>query len=477
MLGKEEVARHMEIMLTSHDNVLRTASHTFLLNFQNSAEAWSICRELLVPTSSPSCLFLSAQLLYSKIKSEFPALTDAQKQELSVYMYNLVKSGLNNPQAHKKLCEALTLIGLLTMNSLWESFLTDILILGRPEISLEVLDCLPYCIEEFCMSKKTKAMLKTKIIDKAWEIMDYFIGIVQNRPEYSLQVLEVIKNWKIMKLPILQHAQLINWLLQIFNIIDDNFPSVCDVLLDAVNSSSTSYSLQELGLNPNYWNTLPENEKLNLSSLITVVINTRERILTHADEVYKKKGSELVTGICTSLMWITIENTPTSQELWNFLIRILLNDDFSLSVLFCDFWQEFKETALKSIKDMNSRVWLLQTILNLSGLLASRCCFTSPAHYLELISQKDTEETTLIQFRINAEDIFLSSFLIYDTYAEGKGSVFLQNVASILTPPVDPMKAEVFMFIMRSLIPSLTEKQNQVYLREVICYLGSWLPV
>jgi hypothetical protein len=476
MLGKDEVARHMEIMLTSHDNALRTASHTFLLNFQNSPEAWPICRELLVPSSSPSCLFLSAQLLYSKIKSEFNTLTEAQKQELSVYLYNLVKTGLNNPQAHKKLCEALTLVGLLTMNSLWEKFLSDILMLGRPEITLEVLDCLPYCIEEFCMSKKTKAMLKTKILDKAGQIMDYFMGVVTNRPECSLQVLEVIKNWKSMKLPILQHSQLITWLLQIFNLIDDNFPSACDVLLDAVNCSSTSFSLQELGLSSNYWNVLPETEKVNISNLISVIITDRERILSHEDEVFKKKGCELLTGICTSLMWITIEDTPTSQELWNFLIRILLNDDFSLAVIFCDFWQEFKETALKSIKDMSSRLWLLQIILNLSGLLASRCCFSSPAQYLELVSSKDSEETTLIQYRINAEDIFLSSFLIYDTYAEGKGSVFLQNVASIILPPVDPMKAEVFMFIMKSLIPSLTEKQNQVYLREVIYYLGSWLP-
>jgi hypothetical protein len=306
--------------------------------------------------------------------------------------------------------------------------------------------------------------------------MDYFMGVVTNRPECSLQVLEVIKNWKSMKLPILQHSQLITWLLQIFNLIDDNFPSACDVLLDAVNCSSTSFSLQELGLSSNYWNVLPETEKVNISNLISVIITDRERILSHEDEVFKKKGCELLTGICTSLMWITIEDTPTSQELWNFLIRILLNDDFSLAVIFCDFWQEFKETALKSIKDMSSRLWLLQIILNLSGLLASRCCFSSPAQYLELVSSKDSEETTLIQYRINAEDIFLSSFLIYDTYAEGKGSVFLQNVASIILPPVDPMKAEVFMFIMKSLIPSLTEKQNQVYLREVIYYLGSWLP-
>lgn len=193
MFSKEEVAVHMQILLTSANEIERNSSHQYLLNFQSSSEAWGICQELILPNIPNIPLILASQIFYKKIQTDWHLLDTIQKQELKTYLLGLILLDFTNPQAFKKICQSLALVGILAINLFWESFISDLLKLPKLEVVLEVIDCVPFCLEEFNLSKKTSEFIKTKIREQVSEIME-FLYVILCEKGYLLQILEVLKN-------------------------------------------------------------------------------------------------------------------------------------------------------------------------------------------------------------------------------------------------------------------------------------------
>lgn len=60
----------------------------------------------------------------------------------------------------KKVCEALAFVGVLTMNSVWNNFVEDVLVLDT-QLALEILECIPFVLDEFCIAMKTQMFIKS----------------------------------------------------------------------------------------------------------------------------------------------------------------------------------------------------------------------------------------------------------------------------------------------------------------------------
>ena len=161
MYQSKEVAEQMQVFLTSSVEEARNLSHAFLLSFQSSPEAWGICRELMHPATAQIPLILSSQIFYQKLQSEFSSLTTPQKIELKVYLSELVLMNFSCSQMFKKICQSIAFVGIIGMNSFWEDFMIDTLRIPKLEVLLEIIHCIPFCLEEFSLSKKTIELLKT----------------------------------------------------------------------------------------------------------------------------------------------------------------------------------------------------------------------------------------------------------------------------------------------------------------------------
>ena len=69
----------------------------------------------------------------------------------------------------------------------------DVLRIPKLEVMLEIIDCIPFCLEEFLLSKKTVEMVKTKIRENIQSIMEC-LYITLKEKGYIVQILEIIKN-------------------------------------------------------------------------------------------------------------------------------------------------------------------------------------------------------------------------------------------------------------------------------------------
>ena len=193
MYQSKEVAEQMQVFLTSSVEEARNLSHAFLLSFQSSPEAWGICRELMHPATAQIPLILSSQIFYQKLQSEFSSLTTPQKIELKVYLSELVLMNFSCSQMFKKICQSIAFVGIIGMNSFWEDFMIDTLRIPKLEVLLEIIHCIPFCLEEFSLSKKTIELLKTKIRENIQTIMEC-LYITLKEKGYISQILEILKN-------------------------------------------------------------------------------------------------------------------------------------------------------------------------------------------------------------------------------------------------------------------------------------------
>ncbi|CAG9319907.1 unnamed protein product [Blepharisma stoltei] len=467
MYSTEEVAQHMQTLLSSANENERNASHQFLLNFQAAPEAWGICRELMAPNIPYIPLFVSAQIFYKKVQTEWHLLDTIQKQELKNYLLDLVQLNFNCPQAFKKLCQSLALVGILSMNLFWDTFIVDILKLRKLEVVLEVIDCIPFCLEEFNLAKKTAEFIKTKVREQVQDILE-FLYIVLCEKGYLIQILEVLKNWRTITLPIFKHPEFFKRLVNAMSDVEDeNFTNLCETFCNALNCSESAMLLQKnkyTGNTQDFLKKIPQEELKSLVELIEVVLTIKPKFMNHEESTVRRRGCDLILAICTDFMFMLIDS-PYTEALWVSLAEITSHSDLSICMTGIEFYYELKEIFIKKVDDLQNRPYIFQYLLKCAESLALRCRFLSQDHFLHAVAEK-VEEVPFLDFRISAEDVFYSIFMIFEKHHENKGRGFLLPLGSLLHPPIAENNAEVFVFIMRSLLLGLTETENFKTLEE-----------
>ena len=89
--------------------------------------------------------------------------------------------------------------------------------------------------------------------------------------------------------------------------------------------------------------------------------------------------------------------------------------------------------------------------------LAARCSFKSHQYFFKVLVQKpEDEEIGFMQFRISAEDVFYSVYLIYNKHHPEKGRGFIKELGGLVNPP-EESNAEVFVYMMRSMFLGISE--------------------
>ena len=212
MYSTEEVQGHFQTIATGANPALIAQANQYLVNFQASAEAWGVCRGLLLPQTEPQILLMATQTLYQKLRSEWHLLTDPQRTELKDYLLNLTTLQFP-PAVLRKVCQCLAFAGVNLSASLWEDFYTDILTLPRCETVLEILDCVPFIVSDLSIMRKTVELIKSRIRNQSPAILNYLCSVISTTA-YFPQVLEVLKDWKELSLPVLSHTTMSDILLQ-----------------------------------------------------------------------------------------------------------------------------------------------------------------------------------------------------------------------------------------------------------------------
>ena len=99
---------------------------------------------------------------------------------------------------------------------------------------------------------------------------------------------------------------------------------------------------------------------------------------------------------------------------------------------------------------------IYECLLECIRYLAKRCSFTSYQFFFKALAQKpEDEEVGFMQFRISAEDVFYSVYLIFNKQHLEKGRGFIKQLGGFITPP-DEFNSEIFIFMVRSMLLGIT---------------------
>jgi hypothetical protein len=475
MFSSAEVVRLLAQLHNPSSQQERAQADAYLCAFQESLEAWGVCRELIAPTSQEIPLLFACQVLYVKIKADWHKLDTSQREELKQYVESLLGQALPH-SATKKVCQCYALIGMLLMTTSWEQFISHVIQTKPSEVSLEIMDCVPYCFDEFCMAKRSSERIKTLIGEQTQEILSYFDTLITSKG-YLWQVLEVVKGWRLLKLEVLSHPGLTRTLLSaLSDLTNPNFPSICRVLLDAVGNCKSAYILTgKLKLKPgmtlhDVLMQFPPYEKDSLLALAHVLGQLCSGVLVSADYDVRQAGVELIVGFATSNLAFFLWNDPLSASLWGVVDAVISSSEVEVAYHGLEFWSEFKD-LLSSVRyrqhvpDFSNRPWLFDHIVRHTGLIAAKAQYSSYDEFFASI--KDTSEVSLASYRNNSEDLFNSFFLLFEKFHPQRGRAYLSVIGQLLEKPVNVAKAEVFMLVMRSLLMALIDSDSHETLREV----------
>lgn len=315
MYSAGEVQSHFHTLATCADPARIAQSNQYLLGFQASAEAWGVCRGLLIPESDPHVLLMAAQTLYQKLRSEWHLLTDAQRVEMKEFL--LALTALQLPaNGHRKICQCLAFAGVNLCASLWEDFCVDILRIPRCETVLEVLDCVPFIVTDLSILRKTVELIKSRIRSQAEPLLNYLCTVISSTAYFS-QVLEVLKDWRELSLPVLSHRPITTILLQYLTYStlrafqESTVPGLCDVLIEALSSAQGNnmlangcriYSQPQEKL----FSQIDEAERQSVFQLIEVLGVLRAQVFSHSDASLRGKMVELATTLVSSYSLLLI---------------------------------------------------------------------------------------------------------------------------------------------------------------------------
>lgn len=460
MFQTAEVALQMSNFLTSPNESIRTNAHNYLLSFQTSPEAWMICRELMVPTTQDLALNLSSHIFYKKLQTEFFSLANPLKIELKQYLLNLVLAPFNSSVFIRKMCQSVALVGVFGIGSFWEDFVIDVLRLPKLEIMLDIVDCLPFCLEEFIVSKKTVEMVKSKIKENVDTILECLYVTVKDKG-YVRQVVQILKNWRLINLPIFGHTGLFQELIRQFYLCDDNFPLICEAFNTCVTLSSHAQIFQQSSFKPNlsYYSSMIPPEYFN-NLLILVQGLCQLPFLSCSNPDSQRWGSELVISIGNNFIFLLLEPIP----LWDVIQQITGHSNLSVCMVAIEFYYNLRD-ILVTIPQFPE--FLFEKLLVCTKSLAFRCKILSHEMLFKVLNQKsEEEEVTFMQFRISAEDAFYSVFLIFNKHHSEKGRGFIKELGGLLAEQ-DEFNSEIFVFMMRSILLGITEHKEFLLLSEV----------
>lgn len=460
MFQSKDVAEQMTIFLTSPSEVSRNEAHTFLLSLQSSAEAWDICRQLMVASTAEIPLFLSSQIFYKKIQTDFSHLTEGQKQELKSYIYQLVLVPFSSSQVIKKICQSVAMVGVMGIGSFWEDFIIDILRLPRLELMLDILDCIPFCLEEFIIAKKIVEMIKTKLRDNIETIMNCLYLTITEKG-YVPQVMQVIKNWRSVHIPVFKHSGLFNEMVKQLYMCNSHFALICEAFNTAVSLSSYAQIFQQSSFKANlaaYSSQIPPEYFNNLLLLVQAL--SEIPFLNAGESDIQRSGSELVISISNNFMFILLEPI----RLWDVLQAITGHSNLSVCMSAIEYYYNLRDVLVPT---QQVPVFIFEKLLLCIKSLALRCKFLSHEMFFKVMKQKsEDEDLTFMQFRISAEDAFYSVFLIFNKHHPEKGRGLIRELGGLLSER-DEFNSEIFIFIMRSILLAITEHEEVQLLWEV----------
>lgn len=268
----------------------------------------------------------------------------------------------------------------------------------------------------------------------------------------------------------LSHSGLFERLASVLTDVDhENFISLCETFTNALNCSSSAQLLQSsryTGNMQDYYKQIPTNEYPNIIKLIEIVLTLKPKFISHSDSATRRRGSDLILSICTNYLFLLIDS-PYTEALWVSLAELTSHSDISICMSSIEFYYELKEQFIRNVTDLKSRPYIFGYLLRCAESLALRCRFTSQEHFLQALNEKSIEETSFLDFRIAAEDVFYSLFMIFEKNHENGARGFLSPLGSLLNAPISEINAEVFVFIMRGLLLGITETENFSTLEEV----------
>ena len=461
MYYSEKVAEQMQIFLTSPEENTRNLAHSYLLSFQIAPEAWSICRELMIPTTPQIPLILSSQIFYKKLQTEFPPLPTPQKLELKAYLSSLVLVDFSCPQMFKKICQSLALVGVIGINSYWEDFMIDVLHIPKLEVLLEILDCIPFCTEEFILAKRTVEMIKTKLRENTQNILECLYLTLREKG-YIAQVLEILKNWRIVSLPILSHSGLFEELVKCMGRVDQYFPLICEAIINTISTAPYSQLVQQSRSGSSIAFYTSQIPPLDLQHIIILSQLLSELpYLTSPDLGIQRWGSDLLISFCTNFMFFLLE----PSQLWGKIQSVTGHENLSVCMIAVEFYYILKE-VLCSLESLPPHIF--EQLLLCVRALAFRCIFKDHQFFFKALRAKsEDEDVGFMQFRVSAEDVFYNVFLVFHKYHTEKGRGLIKELGGLIGSP-EEFKSEVFVFIMRSIHLGISENAEWELLQTVM---------
>ncbi|KAL4471429.1 hypothetical protein ABPG74_008322 [Tetrahymena malaccensis] len=344
---KEKFIYEYNNLCTHPDQVVKQKANLFIMNFQKSNEAWSVCKELL-DTKDQQIQFIAAQIILMKTKQNFLSLSNDAYFELRAFLFNQVENREDfSVPTLQRLCSALSALALVGLGfGNWQTLVEDLIPFmqkGKKQlwIGLQVMQSLVENKDDMILGNNVVSHIKKILIQQSSSVIDIFNSLLTlDDVDIVKKSLECLESWAGFEMKMLYNSTLVT------NVIKNGqryTQLVCEILIKMIKNSENTDLLARNQLDETSAS-IPEQEYLNIQNVIRLINELPQSIYT----------CDLLVNLLQNFPIILLSSTEMCQGLFNMYFSFLNSNEPKISsnaISYIEEWlNNLKQYSLENIQ-------------------------------------------------------------------------------------------------------------------------------
>ena len=326
----------------------------------------------------------------------------------------------------KKICQSVALIGVIGINSYWEDFMIDILRIPKLEVLLEIIDCIPLLHRGVYPGQEDCGNDQDQVTGEYTEYSRVPLPYVERKRLHrsgtgDSQELEDCQSSYFKPPRTLSRTD------QVYGRVDQYFPLICEAIINTISTAPYSQLVQQSRSGSTIAFYTSQIPPLDLQHIILLSQLLSELpYLTSPDQDVQRWGSELLISFCTNFMFFLLE----PSQLWERIQGVTGHENLSVCMVAVEFYYALKE-VLYSLESLPPHVF--EQLLLCVRALAFRCIYKDYQFFFKALKAKsEDEDVGFMQFRVSAEDVFYTVFLVFYKHHPEKGRGFIKELGGLI---------------------------------------------
>ncbi|CDW78104.1 transportin-serine arginine isoform a [Stylonychia lemnae] len=485
------VVQHYRILSQGSTKDQRAQANRMILKFIASDSAWHIAEQLLLPQQGADIQFIGAQALYQKLQNDADYfMKDQNVKSLRDSIFRLIKDMdmQKSRIAVERLCMAIAYIAIKSCNTFWEDSITTIIQEGSVDqkqcyISLQILKHIALIFDQQTFDKRTSSAVENFLRSNLSQLLEFLNQIITNpqsvaRECYDL-ALSTAKHWcEYSSKTFIPNDNFISSLFLLINQGSLESLKVFKIFKKLLFKSKYAKILESSSFEQAFRD-IPEKDQQFLHLIVEYLKNNRETFIQSGNlsledddaHTYAMKYTQLLMAICQNYEILLIRESDTSKVLFYLLLDNASCKNLKISQQTLEFWEEFKETIINTIEDLNKKEYLFNPYVEVFKILITQCKKAlNHAKTYEEQDEIDQQERgmSVMKYRDFTQDVYFKAYLLIKKIfrEEGQKLIFGTIIEKIKLD--DPMLFESAIFTCKSLLDAMEQSQIDIEFLKVV---------